>query len=347
MSLKSTTIVQDERRNQTRTGSAPGGQPSSPANAPGNRALVETISDYFRAITESFGAAWNRFWFTPTDPLVLYTILTYTPDLELLLSPDGLLAQESVTQLRSNFYSLSYFYLLETPGQLWAAHLAGLAVLALFTVGLFTRVTSILSLIVVLSYFHRSFVVTSEVEPILAFVMFYLCLAPAGAYLSLDRWLARRKESSEKSADDNLPRATWTATVPTRLIQVHLTLVYVMMLLAQLNETPWWDGTAVWWLLGRRESAMSDLTWLYVHPWLVNAWTHSFVLFEGLFIVLAWNRLAAPLLVAASVLAWGLMSVATGLAPLAAIMIVAGLSFLTPDSLRTLLGCCRLSGLLK
>ncbi len=133
----------------------------------------------------------------------------------------------------------------------------------------------------------------------------------------------------------------------TRLIQVHLALVYGMMLLAQLNETPWWDGTALWWIIGRRDSAMTDLVWLHAHPWLVNAWTHSFVLFEGLFLVLAWNRLAAPLLVAVSVVVWGLFAVATGLAPLAAIMIVAGMSFLAPHSLRTLAGCCGLTRLLQ
>ncbi len=71
------------------------------------------------------------------------------------------------------------------------------------------------------------------------------------------------------------------------------------------------------------------------------------VLFEGAFLVLAWNRLAAPLLVAASVIMWGLMAVATGLVPLSAIMIVAGMSFLAPQSLRTLLGCCGLSRVLE
>ena len=79
----------------------------------------------------------------------------------------------------------------------------------------------------------------------------------------------------------------------------------------------------------------------------MNAWTHSLVLFEALFLALAWNRLAAPLLIAASVVVWGLFAVATGLAPFAAIMVVAGLSFLAPSSLRTFAGCCGLARLLK
>ncbi len=352
MSQKTTTIEQQERRSG-RPGMRDGAPPVAPMS---KRGIVEVVGDYFHTLTERFGQTWNQFWFAPSDPfalsvmrvltglIALVTILTYTPDLEMLLSPDGLLARDSVTRLRGDFTSLSYFYWLDTPAKLWGAHVAGLVVLGLFTVGLFTRVTSILSLVVVLSYFHRTFVVTSEAEPVLAFVMFYLCLAPTGAYLSLDSWFASRKTASARTAAaPEAPQATWTATVPTRLIQIHLALVYLMMLLAQLNETTWWDGTALWWIIGRRESAMLDLTWLHVHPWLVNFWTHAFVLFEGAFLVLAWNRLAAPLLVAASVIMWGLMAVATGLAPLAAIMIVAGMSFLAPQSLRTLLGCCGLS----
>ncbi len=358
MSQKTTTLEQQERR-----AARPGARDDASASATmsSRRGAVEVVGDYFRTVTERFGQAWNQFWFAPSDPLVLsvmrvltglialVTILTYTRDLETLLGVEGLLARDSVTQLRGDFTSLSYFYWLDTPAKLWGAHAAGLTIVALFTVGLFTRVTSILSLIVVLSYFHRTFVVTSEAEPVLAFVLFYLCLAPTGVCLSLDHWLANRKLASARTAVavSEAPQPAWTATVPTRLIQIHLALVYLMMLLAQLNETTWWDGTALWWIIGRRESAMLDLTWLHVHPWLVNFWTHAFVLFEGAFLVLAWNRLAAPLLVAASVVVWGLMAVATGLAPLAAIMVVAGLSFLHPQSLRTLLGCCGLSRVLE
>jgi hypothetical protein len=317
--------------------------------------MVEVVGDYFRMLAERFGQTWNRFWFTPSDPLTLsvvrvftglvafYTVLTYTPDLGLLFGGDGLLGASSILELRGDYYSLSYLNLLDTPERLMAGHLAGLAVLALFTLGLFTRATSILSLIVVLSYYHRSWVITGEMEAVLIFVLFYLCLGPSGAYLSLDRLLARRKAASQTPARAPASPAHWSATVVTRLMQVHLAIVYVMMLLAELNENTWWDGTAIWWLAGRRDSALTDLTWLYEHPWLVNAWTHGFVLFEGAFIVLAWNRLAAPLLIALSLVVWGLMAVVTGLVPLAVMMVVAGLAFLSPDSVRTLLGCCGLA----
>ena len=307
--------------------------------------MVAVVGDYFRVLLERFGQAWNRFWFLPSDALTLsvirvltgllafYTILTYTPDLGLFFGADGLLESGITAELRGtgDYFSLSYLNLLHTPGALLAGHLAGLLVLALFTVGLFTRVTSVLALVVVLSYYHRSWVITGEMEAVLAFVLFYLCLAPAGNYLSLDRILAQRKRS-QTVASGTPAAAHWSTTVATRLIQVHLAIVYGMMLLSQLNQNTWWDGTAIWWLAGRYDSSLTDLTWLHQHPWVVNAWTHGFVLFELAFLTLAWNRLAAPLLIALSIITWGLMAIVTGLVPLAVMMVVAGLAFLAPES---------------
>ncbi|MBI2827312.1 MAG: hypothetical protein HYX69_21780 [Planctomycetia bacterium] len=316
------------------------------------------VGDYFRNLSERFGQGWNRFWFAPSDPLTLsvvrvlagaiafYTLLTFTPDLELFFGPDGLWTPEAMFALQGpGYFGFSYLYLLHAPGQLWAAHLAGLAVLGLFTLGLFTRVTAVLSFLVMLSYFQRAFFVTAEMEPVLAFVLLYLCLGPSGAYLSLDRFFARRRLAEGKAAAATPP--SWAATVAVRLIQVHLTLVYVMMVLGQLNENTWWDGTAMWWLAGRPDSALVDLLWLHEYPKLVNLWTHSFVFYEAAFAVLAWNRLAAPLMVALGVVVWGLLAIVTGLVPLAAIMVVASLAFIPPDAMRAALGCCGLGGVLE
>ena len=314
--------------------------------------MLAIVGDYFRDLSDRFGTAWNRFWFLPSDPLTLsvvrvltgvvafYTILTYTPDLIVFFGSDGLLSPATMQWIDGRFHGFSYLAWLTTPNQLWAAHIAGLVVIGLFTLGLFTRVTAILSAVVVLSYMNRAIVLTSEMEPVLAFVLVYLCLAPCGAYLSLDRLLGRGKKTPEAPASPVQSQLSWAATVATRLIQVHLTIVYLMMVLGQLNENTWWDGTAIWWLAGRRDSALTDLTWLHTHPWLVNVWTHGFVLYEAAFAVLAWNRLAAPLVIALGIVAWGLMALATGLVPLAAIMIVASLAFVPPSSMRTLLGCC-------
>lgn len=310
------------------------------------------VTDYFSSVTEHTGRAWNRFWFLPTDPLTLsvirvlagliafYSVLTFTPDLITFFGPQGLLGRESVSRMQEmTYFSFSYFWLFDDPTKLWAAHWLGLTVLGMFTLGLYTRVTSVLALIVTLAYFHRGFALISEMEYILAFVLFYLCLGPAGEYFSLDRLLHKRRGAAKASpvVAGKPVVGHWSATVALRLLQIHLTLVYFMMAIGQLREDTWWDGTAVWWLAGRQDSSMIDISFLSQAPYVVNLWTLGFLLFEISFGALAWNKLLAPLMVAISVFAWTSLGLITGMLPFASIMIVAGLAFLPASSMRAAL----------
>jgi hypothetical protein len=205
-------------------------------------------------------------------------------------------------------------------------------------------VTSVLALIVVLSYFHRAPLVTGQFEPILAMVMFYLCLGPSGRCLSIDSLLARRKAAAAgPSAVDRLaPTGSFAATVAIRLMQVHLAAIYLMMALGKLlggnYEPVWWTGDAMLWLVAKPESRLMDLTWL--PQYVLNAWTHLVVWTELLFPVLIWNRLARPLVLAVSTLVWASLAVATGLVPFCLMMVVANLAFVPSSALRTACSCC-------
>ena len=181
---------------------------------------MTAIQKYLAELVDSFGDGWNRFWFAPSDPatlsllriatglIALYVVLTYTPDLKAFFGPGGIVSPESLANLEQatrdgqrqvishqireampRQYAFSYFNYIDSPNMLYAVHFGGVAVLLLFTAGLLTRVTSVLALLVVLSYIHRGPLLTGHVEPVLAFVMAYLCLGPAGAEWSIDRLL--------------------------------------------------------------------------------------------------------------------------------------------------------------
>jgi len=343
--------------------------------------MMGAVRDYFEALFGGFGAGWTRFWFRPCDPAPLsliriaagltafYLVLTYTPDLETFFGRDGLeplemfdsLEQESrgldrqaiVHQIRESMprqYRFSYLDDLDSPGALQAGHLAGLAVLALFTAGLFTRVTSVLALLVLLSYIHRGPLLTAQVEPILAFVMFYLCLGPSGAEWSLDRWRASRQAKNRpvtlQASDSDPPgaaaRMSWGATVAIRLIQVHLTLVYAMMAVGKLSSDVWWRGEALWWLVAKAESRLVDFTWLHgdFARLAFDAMTNGVMLYQLAFPVLVWNRLARPLVLGLGVVVWGLLSLVTGMVPFALAMLIASLAFVPAETVRSALPRC-------
>ncbi len=314
-----------------------------------------SVGDYFKRLTMSFGEGWNRFWYTPGDPLPLCLIRvitglvallfvgSYTWDLTYFFAEGGLLPFELTEQYPPynavyNPATLSYLTYLESPPSLQLAHWIGIGILVLFTVGFFSRVTAVLGLIVTLSYIQRAPLLNSEFEPLLAALQFYLCLGPCGARLSVYRCLADHKDQNRLEE-----KKYFSATLATRLIQVHLCIIAAMMGLAKISGPgeivgaqewydPWGTGEAVWWMISRPQSRLFEsLTLLREYPYLVAAWTHLIVLVELLFPIFVWNRLARPLVLALGTLTWFSLMLISGIAPFYALMLVASLSFVTPS----------------
>ncbi len=313
--------------------------------------MMEAVRHYFRELVHRFGAGWNAFWYTPADPYVLGAIriatgatalvwlLSYTPDLTRFFGPSGLLPPDTVARLLGpDSTTWSYFRYFSSPAELLAMHALGVVVLLAFTLGWFTRVMAVASLIVVLSTVHRGPMLTGQAEPILSMVLFYLCLGPCGACLSVDAWWARHRASRDApTLPVQAPRRLVSARVSIRLIQVHICVVYLMMGIAKVAEPSdtWWAGDAVWWLAAKPESRLVDLTPLLSRQiYLVNAWTHGITLFELAFPLLIWNRLARPLLLAVAVPMWCATALLTGLIVFSMMMLVATAAFVDFESLR-------------
>jgi hypothetical protein len=301
---------------------------------------------YFTGLSEAVGQSWNRFWFTPSDPFTLCVIrvltaivalglyLTLWPDLHRFFGPEGLLSRDTVLQLR-DARVLSVFDYATSEAALNAFYWIGAVALALFLLGLLTRVTSWLALLAFLSILHRGPMIARPAEDIVAMLMAYLCLGPSGAALSLDS-LLRGKNSSAASK----PLLSWTATLSQRLMQVHVGAIYAAMAIAKLKSPVWWNGTAVWGLVAKSDCRLVDLTgladprWIYV----INAWTLAIVLYEACFAVLIWNRWARPILFALGLPVWLGTALLTGQVSWVLIMLVANLAFVSPEFLRVVFG---------
>jgi hypothetical protein len=307
--------------------------------------MLNLARNYFVDLFNHVGAAWNRFWFTPSTPhtlclvrvltgaLALYYVASFGPDVVQFFGPGGIVPVDTVqTWTNGAVTRFSYFDYIQEPASLRAAHYAGLAVVALFAVGFLTRITSIAALVVMISYLHRAPMLVSEAEPVLAMIVLYLCLGPAGACFSVDAWLRRRKASV--TGDDlwasGAPQAT-TATIATRLIQIHLAAIFVTSGLAMLSVQTWWAGDGVWWLVARPHSPGFWLARpLSRMPLVFMALTHSIVAYHFLFPLLVWNRLARPLVLAAGLVIWPIVGVVSGLYLYAAVMLAGSCIYLPP-----------------
>jgi hypothetical protein len=328
-------------------------------------ASASSPTDELASLPQRFGAAWNRFWFAPADAfplavlrvltglMTIYVLATLTPDLVRFFGPGGLVPVDVVRALRAPSpdapampsTAVSLLEMVISPAELYAVHALALAVAVLFTIGFYSRVTAILTLIVVLSYIHRGPMLTTQMEHVLSMLLLYVSWSPCGEFLSIDAWRRRRGPVAAAELAERQARASVTANVAVRLIQVHLTIIYLMMALAKINDGAaveggtyhaWWDGEAAWWLAAKPGASLVDLTgilgWSVV---LTNLWTLAIVAFELGFVVFVWIPATRPLMLAIAVPMWLSLAVLTGLTPFCLMMLIANLAFSRPETLRS------------
>ncbi len=208
-----------------------------------------------------------------------------------------------------------------------------MAALFLFTIGLWTRVTSVLALAVVISFAHRVPEAVFGLDKINVILAFYMAAGPSGAALSVDRWLARRKTRT-KLLEQAQPSVGANFTL--RLIQVHMCIIYLFAGMFKLQGAAWWNGQAMWLALGNLEYQSVDMTWVAWHPWFVDFLTHFTALWELSFAVLIWIPLLRPVVLAGAVVLHFGIGACLGLWPFSLMMLTGCAAFLPPDGVALL-----------
>ena len=176
---------------------------------------------------------WRRFWLTVEDPrpIALFRIvfaflcICNINDLfeyfEFLFTDEGIFLSDAARQLvaagqfkgfgdgigddpygffdasawleflKGQKYSLLYFF--DTPRAMWIQMLAFYAVTIAFMVGWKSRVTGVLSFLLMNSFFLRNHLFWEGTELVYRVFFFYLLLARSGHAYSVDNWLRTRK----------------------------------------------------------------------------------------------------------------------------------------------------------
>ncbi len=189
--------------------------------------------------------------------------------------------------------NFSIYFHLEDKNSIRFAHALVLVVLLLFTLGVWTRVTSVLAFLCTLFYIHRGQWYLFGQDTMQTIAMFYLAIGPCGAALSIDRLWARfraaraiHKAGEQKVAwAENVlagaPRS-WLANLATRLIQIHYGMMYLSAGMAKLKGNSWWNHESGWMSMVNPEFGM-------VH----------FKAYQALLQFLADNRFAGGLVIGA------------------------------------------------
>jgi hypothetical protein len=277
----------------------------------------------------AIGNAWTRFWFTPIPTtgmqvlriasglLFCAWLLSFVGHQKELFSLNGWFdktayeevivrqraiekaAREGKAQpqnLAPAPIGWSMLYLAGNDDQMFhVLYWASIVVLVLFTLGIGTRVTGVLTWIVVVSFLANP-ATSYEGDYLLGILAFYLMLG----HLFTGLWNGNRSflgivfgpcDQMVFSCAKGEPRLSYAANFMMRMLQIHLAIIMVTSGLHKLQISDWWAGVALWYPLHppfqttaeslQREagSAATTLFFLSAIQYAVLAWQLAFPFF--------------------------------------------------------------------
>jgi hypothetical protein len=328
---------------------------------------------------KSILTGWDQFWFTPQSPttsavvrifgglLTFYVLLTYSWDLLGYVGPDGWLDDEMATFVRekvefwrqglswddgwekheSGNYYWSVYYHVRSTGWIIAIHAFFLACALLYTAGLWTTFTGLLTYVAAMSYCERAVTTVFGLDTMMIIVLTYLQIAPGGAVLSLDRWLEERR-AKQRGEPPPPVVPSYRANFAMRLMQFHFAFIYLASGTSKLLGTTWWSGTSLNLVI--LNPAFAPMDWppyyhlmraLALNRWVWEVAVSGSIVFtlalEISFIFLVWDMRWRWFMLTAAVMLHVGIGVLMNLTTFSLMMLVMLLSFVPPKEFEVLL----------
>ena len=237
--------------------------------------------------------AWNRFFFTPVDPLpialfrivfgalVLVTLAALWPDLPTWFGESGVLPRASpwLSTYGDRLDVTRWLPDGDAPMRGFVAMLAGAALL--LSRGLCTRLSAAVVFIGVTSLHHRDPLILHSGDTLMRVCAFFLMWSQAGRALSLDR-VIRRMRGREGAAP--VLAAPWGQ----RLLQIQVSVMYISSVGWKLTGAMWRNGTATWVTSQIVDFQRHQVPYVFEHLWTVRLITWSTLAAEAALGTLIW-----------------------------------------------------------
>jgi hypothetical protein len=160
----------------------------------------------------------------------------------------------------------------------------GVAVAFAFTIGLFTRISTLCLWLLIRSMLARNPYLANGEEMVMQMCLMYLILGNLGGAFSVDAWLRSRR---------GLPEITEISAWPIRMMQINVALVYLISLPYKMLQDPGWvTGDALHWTIASDMWGPNQYPWLTLvwDGWLRKALTFGTVFIEAYFPLAVWFR---------------------------------------------------------
>jgi hypothetical protein len=280
-------------------------------------------------------AAWTRFWFAPTDPVGLHIVrlvaglvflawlLPLAGNIDAFFGLGGYFDRKAFVEAAAlpggppAPFTWSLLYLCGSNAALvTTVYWAAIAVLVLFTLGVWTPLTATLTWLVVGS-FSASPALGADADSLLLILALYLMIGYVLRGLSLDklglgyvllRWGDRSTLLLGGRTCVEPQLSSRAANFALRLLQVHLAILVLVSGLHKLQFGDWWAGSSLWYPLhplmeltrtsaGTPEQVSTSLWFLGLAGYGVLAWQIGFPFF-------AWRQRWRIVLLGGAVLGW-------------------------------------------
>lgn len=250
------------------------------------------------SVSSEAGSPWNRFWFGESGRqqamagaamaavriglavMAFWYFASHWSDIGLWFAGDGVLSSKSLGVFLADAelgetvsWRLSPLYWVDSPLLLRGYLLVGMMLAIALPLVRSTRAVAVALWLAVVWLANRSMIVSGLEEVTLAWGLAYLAIAAPG-----------------RPSVDRLAQDGWTASLAQRLIQIHLSIVFLVTGLSMLASLAWWDGTGVMAIVSPAEIRYFDLNETLQSPRIHEPLTHAIVVGAIALPVLLWNR---------------------------------------------------------
>ncbi len=289
---------------------------------------------------------WDRFWFTRRLPhtlaliriccgcMLVYIHLIWASLLTDFFGATAWLDHATIRQLHAQDWGWSWLFYIDTPTILWAHQIVAILAAAMMAMGLFTRVTTALAWWMTLMVCHRMTGALFGLDQVVVMLSMYLMFSHCGSVWSLDA--LRNRSNINANGLTAINHASVSNNICTRLIQLHLCVIYLFGGLSKMRGEMWFDGSALWWTAVNFEYQSLDITWIGRANWLVAALTGITIFWETFYCAIVWPKATRPIALLMAVGVHGGIAVALGMVTFGTIMIVANLAFVSPILIRSI-----------
>lgn len=248
-------------------------------------------------------AAWDTFFFSSIDLYnislfrCLFGIALFFMYLErdnaagVFFMNHGIIPINQALAIIPEGYKPVIAFFLQTDRGIQLQLIAHLVLIALFAVGAFGRSLTWLLFIVNLGLNQRDFSIVYGADLFANCWLFYLCFVDHNRYFSIWNLLKRGRQGGDANGPSGDSGASdMVSSFGVRLLQIQLCVSYAFTGFEKLKGLRWWEGTAVWYVIGMEDLIPHDLAFMKHFPMAVGLLSMATIIFEVYFIFAVWSK---------------------------------------------------------